>query len=258
MITIITDCQDDNAKARQMARVQTLFNKPVSFIGASRDLSAAGNIIDILDAVGDGEHIILANVAPRNGRAKKWSNGTPFGYFKYKNILIVSTVDGLVLSLAKRFGLIDELRVTEISEVAPVLAEVGIIEKDEVEVLVKTQFRSFNYLPRLALALYKGDDLPSEKMDLEEVADFDDAIWWVDSFGNLKSSLVFSGQFANEQEVEIMGKKMKFYEQLKSVPDGEIALVKGSSGLGDKRFLEIMKQGGNASEELGVGIGESL
>lgn len=256
MITIITDCMDDNAKARQISRAQSLFNKPVSFIGAMKDISASGNIIDILDAVGDAEQVILANVAPRNGSAKKWSNGTPFGFFRYKNTWIIGTVDGLVFSLAKRFGVMSDLKVTEIAEVAPVLAERGIIEKDEVEMLVKTQFRSFNYLPRLAYAVYRGYDVPAMDMDLGDILEFDNCIWWVDVFGNLKTTVVDEGQYEDGEEIEFAGRRMRFYNQLKSVPDDEVALVRGSSGLGERRFLEIMKQGGSAQKELDLGIGD--
>lgn len=45
-------------------------NSPVSFVGVTNDIQAAGNIIDILDAIEKNSGIILVNVAPRNGKAK--------------------------------------------------------------------------------------------------------------------------------------------------------------------------------------------
>lgn len=70
-IIIINDCRDANAVGRQIARTGSLLNNPVSFIGVTSDIEAAGNIIDVLDAYGEHPGIILANVASRNGKAKK-------------------------------------------------------------------------------------------------------------------------------------------------------------------------------------------
>jgi hypothetical protein len=258
MITIITDCRDDNAKGRQLARAQVLFGEAVNFIGVKNDIEASGNLIDALDAVGDGRHVIMVNVAPRNGKAKKWSNGTPFGYFWYRNTLVVATVDGLVLSLAKRFGVIDDLRVTEIAEVAPVMVEHNLIDEDQMEAVVKTQFRSFNYMPRLAKLLFEKIEVPNDVLQVDEIEDVGGQVWWVDSFGNLKTTFIYEDQFTDGELVNTNVGQFIFYSQLKAVPDGEIGLVKGSSGLGKRRFLELMKQGGDAAKELGAVSGTQI
>ena len=93
----------------------------MSFIGISSDLEASGNIIDTLDAYGDLPGVILVNIAPRNGKAKKWKNGTPFGYFWYKKILVISSVDGLTLSLVKKLNLVKTINVLDIPTVSKLL-----------------------------------------------------------------------------------------------------------------------------------------
>jgi len=114
-ITIINDCRDANAAGRQITRTTSLLGDSASFIGVSGDLEAAGNIIDALDALEERPGIILANVAPRNGKAKKWANGTPFSYFRYKKVLILASVDGLTLSLVKKFKLTQSVTILDIS-----------------------------------------------------------------------------------------------------------------------------------------------
>ena len=46
-------------------------------IGAENDLRAGGNLVDSIDADCGFPGIVLANVAPRHGAAKKWMNGDP-------------------------------------------------------------------------------------------------------------------------------------------------------------------------------------
>ncbi|MCR4312136.1 MAG: hypothetical protein NUV56_02515, partial [Candidatus Uhrbacteria bacterium] len=58
-LSVITDCQDGNARVRQETRYSVLFpGVPTNFMGVSSDLEAAGNLIDVLDAAGDNEGII--------------------------------------------------------------------------------------------------------------------------------------------------------------------------------------------------------
>src|SRR6185312_15206020 len=101
-VTIINDCTDGNTRGRQETRVMRLLNVPVSYveIGNYSELEAAGNLIDILDATDGDKGVVLVNSAPRHGRGKKWPNGTPFGYFYYKNTLVITTVAEQTLSLA--------------------------------------------------------------------------------------------------------------------------------------------------------------
>lgn len=253
-ISVITDCQDGNARVRQQTRYSVLFpNTAINFVGVSSDIEAAGNLIDVLDAAGDTEGIIAVNVAPRHGAARKWPNGTPFGYFWYKKILIVCTIDGEVLSLMKKFGLGDHVNVTDIRTVLPV----GDYAPEVVEFAAKSQFRSFDYLPRLAKIAWDKHDVPSEKLLFTDIPDVSVDVWWIDSFGNCKTTLLPDDiQFEQgaERMITLRGVDVAAtcYRQLREVPDGATALTTGSSGYGDRRFLELVIQGSSAAKHYGI------
>src|SRR3989344_9103064 len=113
-IIIINDCRDANAVGRQIARAASLLGGSASFLGVTSDLQAAGNLIDVLDALGENPGVVLVNVAPRNGKAKKWGNGTPFGYFWYRKTLVVASIDGYTLSLVKKLKVVNFVYVLDI------------------------------------------------------------------------------------------------------------------------------------------------
>lgn len=253
-LSIITDCRDGNARVRQETRYSVLFpGVATNFMGVSSDLEAAGNLIDVLDAAGDAEGIVAVNVAPRHGKAKKWPNGTPFGYFWYNKILVVCTIDGEVLSLVKKFGLADHVNVTDIREVMTF----GGYEKDAVEHAAMSQFRSFDYLPRLARIAWDKKEVPSSKLMFTDITDGSTGVWWIDSFGNCKTTLVAEDvQFEEgaEREIVLNGLAIKAvcYRQLRSVPDYQTGLTMGSSGYGNKRFLELVVQGTSAAKHYDI------
>lgn len=254
-LTIITDCRDDNARTRQETRYAHLFPETnVSFIGAATDIEAAGNLIDILDASDDAPGVIAVNCAPRHGRAQKWENGSPFGYVWIGNKLIVGTIDGLSFSFLKKFGLATEIHVTDIRTV---LAEGG-YTPEQVEAAAQTQFRSLNYLPRMARIVWEKKDVTSEIMPIEEVPDMPSLVWWVDCFGNCKTSLTAEDlsfeagvsrkvKFADGTEIDVPCVK-----RLADVADGEPALIVGSSGYATHRFVELVIQGKPAAERFTV------
>lgn len=69
--TIINDCWDQNATGRQVSRANALLSGPTTFVGVKNHFEAAGNLIDSLDAFNGTPGVILMNIAPRNGDAKK-------------------------------------------------------------------------------------------------------------------------------------------------------------------------------------------
>ena len=154
-ITIINYCKDENAKGRQLARIGALFGCAANFVGVSNELEAAGNLIDILDASAQSPGIILVNVAPRNGKAKKHKNGTPFGYFWYQKTLVVASVDGLTLSLVKKLKLAEYIHVLDIPETLDILIKRKFLSADLKSQITDNQFRSFDFLPRIAQYLFK-------------------------------------------------------------------------------------------------------
>lgn len=261
-ITIINDCCDENAKLRQVTRASSLIkNSSASCFGVKGDLEAAGFLIDALDALEGREGVILANVAPRGGKSKKWENGTPFGYFKYKKTWIFSSVDGLVLSLAKKLNIIEEFYLVDIASVLNFIDD-KVLDKETKDRIIKSQFRSFDFLPRFAAWVLEKEKIPIEKYDLREIANMPNCVWFVDNFGNIKTDLLkndcnISGKIVS---LKIDGKirEFDFYERLKDLPNKEMGLTVGSSGIKDKRFLEIMIRGGNAAKELGIAEGSLI
>ena len=248
--TIINDCRDTNAVGRQVTRVAVLSETTVSFIGVNSDLEAAGNLIDAIDAFGNNQGLILVNVAPRNGKAKKWENGTPFGYFTYKNITVLSSIDGYTLSLVKKFNLAKTIRVLDTKEACEYMVSNKYLDQKEGKRITLSQFRSYDFTPRVALLL-KNKLIPSAKiLPIEEVADAPEAIWWVDNFGNCKTTITSTELNLEDKFLKTKFGQFPFYPRLKDVPDKKIAAIIGSSGLGEKRFIEIVVQGGRAVKEI--------
>ncbi len=257
-VTIINDCRDENAKGRQVARTVSLFNAPVSFVGVKSDLEAAGNLIDILDAYGEAKGVILVNVAPRNGASHKWGNGTPFGYFRYKNVLVLASIEGLTLSLVKKLSLASEILVLDIPTAVAHMAKAGALAPELEVQIANTQFRSLEFLPRAAHFLAIAGELPNTPAPISEFPDAPSAVWWVDNFGNAKTTLASSDVIVESDAIETRFGKLPFYAQLKDVKDGELAVTEGSSGIGNKRFLELVVQGGSVAELHGLASGSVI
>ncbi|MCB9798366.1 SAM-dependent chlorinase/fluorinase [Candidatus Nomurabacteria bacterium] len=253
-VTIINDCQCENAKARQTTRAASLFDCAVNFCGVKSDIEAAGNLVDVLDASEGKKGVVLVNVAPRNGKAKKWENGTPFGYFFYQDTLVVSTVDGVTLSLVKQLGIVSEVRLVHIPQVLESVKEAVNLRSLRIKQIVNTQFRSFEYLPFVAKWIFDGKKVPYEEYNLRYLENLEPCVWHIDNFGNVKTTLWAHDNF---HEFSLKNTVLPFFESLKDVPDNQLAVVQGSSGIGEKRFLEVVLQGGSAAKKLGLEIGEA-
>ncbi|MFA6475591.1 MAG: hypothetical protein WCV88_05340 [Patescibacteria group bacterium] len=249
-ITIINDCRDANAIGRQITRLSALTNQAVSFVGVHNDLEAAGNLIDVVDAFGDNPGMILVNVAPRNGPGKKWENGTPFGYFRYNKILILASIDGYTLSLAKKYELTKTITVLEASDTWDKLIADGLLPIELKDAMIRTQFRSYDFLPRVAAYLDRHHDLPGTELQMSDVPDAPAVVWWVDCFGNCKTT-VWHDEAATLND-------LPYHPRLKDVPDKTAAVVLGSSGISKKRFLEIVVQGGSAAQTFNLASGSPL
>lgn len=240
---IINDCRDANAMGRQMARVGALFGGTVVPVGVENDLEAAGCLVDMLDAIGRRKGLILANVAPRNGVVKKYPNGSPFCYFSYQRILVAASLDGLMLSLVKKLKIVAAVKVLESTP--------------------KGQFRSFDFLPYAARDIFQsfisGSDLGSN-LAIDAITDPLKTIWYIDCFGNAKTTLLPEDiDFSVDCTATTNIAQLRCYQRLANVPDnGQPALIIGSSGVKDKRFLEIVVQGGSAAELLGLKVGQII
>ena len=256
-ITIINDCQDANAIGRQIARATSLLGGSAFFIGVTSDLQASGNLIDVLDALEESPGIVLVNVAPRNGKAKKWENGTPFGYFWYKKILVLASVDGLTLSLVKKFKLTKFIIILDIPKTLNQLISGGALSKELKDSITRTQFRSYDFLPRVATFLVSGKKLKGTRLHIKNIPDAPSAIWWIDNFGNCKTTLLYE-EAKDQNRFSVKFTKLFYFARLKDVPDKTSAIISGSSGLGEKRFLEIVVQGGSAEKEFNISVGDVI
>ncbi len=257
MIGIINDSRDANARARQEIRVQHLFRAPTSFLEVTNDIEASGNVIDMLDATRGSSSVVLGNVAPRNGEAKQWENGTPFGYFRYHNTLVVTTVDGYTLSLVKKLNLTSEINVINYIPALQTLKTEGYISEEERLHMETTQFRSFHFLPVVAKAIWDMRSIPHESWSIARFPDLSSVIWWIDSFGNAKTNLL-SEEISNHRTLSTTQGPFPIYHRLKDVPTGQDACVTGSSGLESHRFLELVGQGFSLAKEYDLTTGTKL
>jgi len=262
-ITYITDCKDENGKGRLKARLATLFpGNSISFVGVSSDYEAAINLVDIVDAYEGRPGIILANVARREGEARKskWPNGPPFGWLKVDQIDIFTTIDGYIVSLLQQMkGSAFSIDLYEIPATVP---HMGLSAERQAHV-INTQFRSFDYLPLLAAQLVDAKPLPVSRT-MASVPHMPLALCWVDSFGNCKTNILpeLAGFQVGSEVVVKVEQQRQFvfpcFNRLKDVPDHRVAIIIGSSGLGSQRYLEIVQQGASAAATLALQSGMNL
>lgn len=267
---VINDCDDPNARARQQIRFNSLFGFKPDFIELGPeepDLEAAGHLVDVLGALQTPAAfppkpaVVLVNVAPRGDDVRKnWENGTPFCYATIGETTVLSAYEGRALSLVQKLGLVGEVSLLDIPEVTSRLTKDGQLTADEAETIRDTQFRSLEFLPLAARLLVGGVDLPAERRDLPNGQTTDHRAWLVDNFGNLKTTILPEEiDFEEGRTVRITpGQEAVCYQRLADVPTGEFALTVGSSGYGEHRWLELVRQKGRAADDLNLGVGSQI
>lgn len=272
LIGIVSDCQDANAVARIQFRTASLipgasFAKP---IGVASDIEAAGNIVDLLDASLGQEGVIMVNVAPRHGGAKRHENGSPFGYFFYKKALVIATLDGLTLSLAKQLGVVTRLHRVDIPAVLAEMTVQSKISRKEGAHIAASQFRSFEFAPYLAAWILQSTHFPKEEVALAEIPRAPaDTVWWIDriedgdkTIHNCKLTTVAPRGLTDGQRVCVhvngLHRDVSFFHRLRDVPNEKAAVIQGSSGFERHRFLELVVNGGDAAKHFGVVSGDEL
>jgi hypothetical protein len=256
-ISIITDCHDENARGRQESRLQSLTGHPTSFIGVQSDLEAGVNLLEVLDATGGHPGLVLVNVAPRGTHALQWENGTPFGYFYHKDTLVIATVDGLALAGAKRCGLVEHVHLLDTHSASEAMLAANFISAAEAARIPGTQFRSFDFTPRVGAFLLAGHSVPTETFSLEPIAPLPTAIWHIDNFGNCKTTLT-ADDIAGKTELQTRYGTFPIVRQLRDVPEGETAITLGSSGLDSTRFCELVVQRQSFAKHHDATIGDDL
>ncbi len=264
---IINDCLDDNTRGRQCFALGSFLEKGVqAFVGVKTDLEATGNIVD-LAAASHSDAVILWNVAHRDGEAKKFGNGTPFCWTEFtkktgEKIIGFGTVDGFALSLPKKFGIFKSINLLDTSEAAEAMGKAGFMTSDEIRRAYSSQHRSLDFAPFAAAFILAGGQLPSSIIPIAQIPDCPDIIWWVDNFGNCKTSIVplnpadFSSNIENAMNVR--GEYLASFRHLSQVPDGWAAVDIGSSGIDGIECLEIVVQGGSAAKRFNLKVGQML
>lgn len=254
--TIINDCRDANAFGRQAARVGSLLSCPVTTVGVANDIEAGGMLVDILDASLGQKSVILVNVAPREKTKNKWENGTPFGYFQVGETIVCASIAGETLRLVYELGITKSVEVFDIPTVAAEAEQKQLLTHDEATHITNTQFRSFEFLPRIAAWLTEGHLFQTNTLSLEEhFSRKKNQVWWVDCFGNCKTTIIAG---ATQKTIDTPWGVLQLFTRLTDVPDHELAAVRGSSGFGDKRFIEIVVQGGSAAKKLSITSGTEV
>ncbi len=259
-INIFTDCLDENAKGRQVLRYESLFpGAKIDFNGlVDRNVSTLAGIVDILDATRFGKisQIIICNVAPRE--EKQYPNGRPFCFAKIGNAIVIGTEGSFVF--LKKLGVINEVQETDVFTVCK-----KFLDLDEAQRIASSQFRSFDYVPLLASWLFQEKEIPSviQKLEFKEALE---QVWFRDCFGNCKTTLTEKNaeRFVADEQIFVGFNdqkefiKLPFYRHLSGVPNNTIALIVGSSGYKNNRFLEIVKQGGSAGKDLNIESGTKI
>lgn len=268
---IITDCSDDNARARQQVRFSKLFGVVPTFVGLeseNKSLEGAGQLVDALDAAllpgsyPETPTLVLLNVAPRGDDVRqKHQNGTPFCYFKVGNTTVLSTYEGSGLSLVHKLGLVSTVHLFDIPTVTRAFVKNRILTPSQAEYVKNTQFRSLEFLQLAARELYGGIlELPGQIADVAEHSPEQGNVWFTDIFGNCKTTLLPEDiDFEPGKVVELEGGgKATCYPHLADVPTAETGLTIGSSGYINRRWLELVIQKGRASEKYGITVGSQV
>lgn len=264
---LITDCHCANAALRQdMAWVNFAgTDNPGQPRIITGDIDGSGMLVDALVESRGLRWIILCQSSPRDKEAKRKRNGSPFGYFWYKQTLAIVSLDGHMLSLPKQLGFITDLTDVRKIDIPKALAsrvKSGELTKNIANVIKRSQFRSLKFAPRAAGWLCGHEYVPFTSFSLSEIPDFGTRVWWVDNFGNCKTSVrVSEVSYEEGRTLRTNIGSFACISDLGDVPEGQPAAVVGSSGLEDDEFIELVVQGvgsGGAAKRYGLEVGSEF
>lgn len=267
-VTYLTDCADANAQARLATRMGALFGQTPLMLpieGRSPELRAGLTLLDVLRTthmLGEAGFptLTLVNIAPRDGQ---WSNGAPFCYFRYGQHLVCSTFNPDTLSLVRLHLGVESVWVTDVRTVVQHAADNWAdFSQAEVDAIATTQFRSLWYLPLLAKWVVEGREVPAEEVTIPMESLEEPRVAVIDSFGNAKLTCQAStidhapGKMLRvsflDHGVMLGTHELTCYRTLSDVPQGESALITGSSGVD---FVELVVASGSAAQRYGLSEG---
>jgi S-adenosyl-l-methionine hydroxide adenosyltransferase len=261
-VTVLTDCFDDNARARTSARISALFGAAPTMSalrGPAPEATASLTLLDVLGSVAHlGEQapptITILNIAPRDGR---WPNGAPFCFFRHGPHLVISTLSLRSLALVSRYLGVRAVQTTDVRTVLDAAAaNWATLTTHEIDLITTSQFRSLWYVPLLTKWLADGRDVPAATTPLAQTDDDAAEVCVVDNFGNCKLNRTPEELGAGPgSSVKVRDHRIDsfievpFLNRLSDVPAGETALIVGSSAFG---LAELVVAGGSAAARLGL------
>jgi len=182
--------------------------------------------------------LFYVNVAPRRDDTSARSNneGEDLVFLELENgVPVVSTCSGYTLSFVK--DKIAEARSLDIPSYG-------------------SQFRSRDIFPKAVADLIdRKEEFLEDKVNLDIPEPPEEAIGYIDGFGNIKTTIRQSEvDFNNGDQLnlELDGENysLAFSDGIFHVDEGELVFAPGSSG-GDNPFMEVVLRGGSAEEKLG-------
>ncbi|MDP9249105.1 MAG: SAM-dependent chlorinase/fluorinase [bacterium] len=264
--TIFSDCchpEDHDANLRYKIRYTSLLGCPTETVYASEDRVAAGLLLDAVDSARRNSSLIVVNRADRSEHQKEWENGAPFGYAVVHQTFIIAN-PGPCLAKIGRFC---PAAAFHLFDIPSIFEHPGRFDLNSAARW--SQFRSNDLVPYLAKSLFEEQDVPSRVIgtlgDWKDSME-DNQVWWVDTFGNCKTFVNvnpngpggYMGFEEGSHHKTVFGVTLPYYERLARVPKGVAALVRGSSGIGNHRFIEVMINGGSAAKEFGLKLGSRV
>lgn len=214
-----------------------------------------------------GPGIILVNMAPRGSKAALAENGTRWASFEYgagapNGIVGVTTYTPEVLAVLRRFGATDQIRVYSRAEVADALGRRHNLMPWMVYDRAEGQFGSLDEQPEIAFEILCRRDLPGQNFKLTRIdlPELPLIVWKVDpQFGNcVLTALPDDIGFEPDRRLRVNGRTVICKRQLREVQTGETAIIKGSSGFGVQRFVELVVGQVQANKVFGLVPGSPI
>ncbi|MBL7058398.1 hypothetical protein ISS03_03605, partial [Patescibacteria group bacterium] len=122
-----------------------------------------------------------------------------------------------------------------------------------------SQFRSYDFVPRVAQLILSNIQPISKLIPIDNIPDAPECVWWIDNFGNCKTTLLFDElKIVENNKVKTKFGLFPYFEHLNDVPRNSSAFVRGSSGIGGQRFIEFLTQGQNTAEIFNIKTGDNI
>lgn len=219
------------------------------------------------------KHTLLINAAPRTKKSQG-KNGSPFCVFNVGNTCIIASFNESLLGLIADVGIESTVYVFDRLHTPQGIVREFEYTDETVDFFTHTQFRSLEWLPRLVHILKKYDfNLTHPEMEKFYSSEFPvqslssykshlelSRIFLIDCFGNIKTSIsekiipqdrtsVTIDFIKNKELTDLQTLTLPVYKALDEVPEGTLALVRGSSGMYGNKLYELMVGKGNAVVE---------